>query len=259
VADSVVIDRRFNGPPDSGNGGYTCGLLAGFVEGPASVSLRKPPPLGVPLAVVRDGGDGNGNGNGNGGNEGGLGVRLMDGDELVADAEPAPADPAGSPPEVVPLDEARAAIEGSAFLSDTHPFPSCFVCGPRRDEGDGLRIFPGWIEERGVFAAPWTPDPSLATGDGSLPDEIVWSALDCPTSAPGLNSPGPDGTVLPIVLARLTADLREPVAAGEEHVIASWEIGRDGRKREAGAALYDSGGRVLASARALWIELRPST
>jgi hypothetical protein len=252
VAESVVIDTRFNGPPDSGNGGYTCGLLAGFVDGPASVSLRKPPPLGVPLAVVRDG-----NGNGNGGNDGGLGVRLVDGDELVAEAEPASGDPAGAPPAFVPLDEARAAVGGSFFRSDAHPFPTCFVCGPRRDDGDGLRIFPGWIEEREVFAAPWRPDPSLAGDDGSVPDEIVWSALDCPTSAPGMNSPGPDGKVLPIVLARLTADLREPVVAGQEHVIVSWEIGRDGRKREAGAALYDNAGRVLASARALWIELRP--
>src|SRR5687767_12973197 len=117
--DSVVIDARFNGPPDSGNGGYTCGLLAAFVEGPASVSLRKPPPLGAPLAVVR--------GDGNGGNEEGSGVRLLDGDELVAEAEPAASDPAGSPPEFVPLPEARAAIEGSFFRSGAHPFPTCFV------------------------------------------------------------------------------------------------------------------------------------
>lgn len=245
MAESVLIEQRFNGPPDSGNGGYTCGLLAGFVSGPAQVTLRKPPPIGVPLVVVRDaGGDGS--------------AKLLNEDQLVAEVEPASADPAGEPPRPVPLDEAQAAVEGSFFRSDAHPFPSCFVCGPQRDEGDGLRIFPGWIEERGVFAAPWTPDPGLAAGDGgAVPDEIVWSALDCPTSAPGMNSPGPDGKVLPIVLARLTADLREPVVAGEEHVIASWEIGRDGRKREAGAALYDGGGRVLASARALWIELRP--
>jgi hypothetical protein len=247
VADSVVIDARFNGPPDSGNGGYTCGLLAGFVEGPAQVTLRRPPPLGEPLAVVRDG---------NGGGERGAAVRLLDGDELVAEAEPAASDPAGRPPRFVPVDEARAAIEGSFFTSDAHPFPTCFVCGPRREDGDGLRIFPGWIEERGLFAAPWRPDESLAGEGGSVPDEVVWSALDCPTSAPGMNRPGPDGKVLPIVLGRLTADLREPVRAGEDHVVASWELGREGRKREAGAVLWDARGRVLASARALWIELR---
>ena len=32
---SVVIPRRFRGPPDSGQGGYSCGVLARFVEGTA--------------------------------------------------------------------------------------------------------------------------------------------------------------------------------------------------------------------------------
>src|SRR3982750_648655 len=31
----VVIDSRFNGPPDSANGGYTCGLVAAAIDGPA--------------------------------------------------------------------------------------------------------------------------------------------------------------------------------------------------------------------------------
>ena len=240
MADSLVIDPHFNGPPDSGNGGYACGLLAGFVDGPAQVSLRAPPPLGTPLAVV---GEGNG-------------VRLLDGDTLVAEAEPAGPDPAGEPPRLVPVEEAGESAERSTYLNaDTHPFPTCFVCGPKRGVGDGLRIFPGPTD--GMFAAPWTPDPGLAREDGALPPEIVWAALDCPTSAPGMNKPGPDGKVLPIVLARLAVHLREPVAAGAEHVITSWEIGRDGRKREAGAALHDASGRLLASSRALWIELRP--
>jgi hypothetical protein len=240
VPESIVIDPHFRGPPDSGNGGYTCGLLAQSIEGPAVVTLRAPPPLRVPLAVVAEGD----------------GARLLDGDTLVAEAKPSAPDPPGEPPRFVLLDEARAAAEGSFFRSESHPFPSCFVCGPQRAEGDGLRIFAGPLGD--MFAAPWTPDLSLAREDGRLPPEIVWSALDCPTSAPGMNEPGPDGRVLPIVLARLAADLREPVVAGDDHVITSWEIGHDGRKREAGAALYDAGGRLLASARALWIELRPT-
>jgi hypothetical protein len=241
VAATAVIDPHFCGPPDSGNGGYTCGLLAREIDGPASVSLRSPPPLGVELAVVA----------------GGQGARMLHGETLVAEAEPAGPNPAGEPPELVPVERARAASEGSFFLSDWHPFPTCFVCGPRRGPSDGLQIYAGPLD--GVFAAPWVPFDGLAGPDGTVPPEIVWAALDCPTSAPGMNTPGPDGTVLPIVLARLTAELRAPVRAGEEHVITSWEIGRDGRKREAGAALHDAHGRLLASARALWIELRPPT
>ena len=243
VRDEIVIDRRFNGPPDSANGGYVCGCLAGALGGgsAAEVSLRRPPPLEEPLRVSVDG----------------AGARLLAGDAVVAEGAPVPADSLGAPAGFVGLEEARAATEGSFFVSDAHPFPTCFVCGPRRDEGDGLRIFPAPVGD-GVFAAPWTPPADLAREDGMVAPEIVWAALDCPTSAPGMNKPGPDGRVLPIVLARLAVEVGGAVRAGADHVITSWEIARDGRKREAGAALYDTGGQLLARARALWIELRPA-
>jgi hypothetical protein len=238
--DSVVIAQRFNGPPDSGNGGYTCGLLARFVEGPAVVSLRKPPPLEREPRVEGDGER----------------MLLLDGDELVAEAALGESMPAGDPPPPVSVDTARAAEDG-AFFRDAvhHPFPTCFVCGPRRSEGDGLRIFAGSVGD-GVFASTWTPPASVADGDGSVPSEIVWSALDCPTSAPGMNRPDAEGNLLPIVLARLAVDARAPVEPEAAHVVMSWDLGRDGRKRHAGAALFSAGGELLASARALWIELR---
>lgn len=43
---SLVVARRFCGPPDSGNAGYVCGLIAGFLDGPVKVTLRLPPSLG---------------------------------------------------------------------------------------------------------------------------------------------------------------------------------------------------------------------
>ena len=55
VADSLVIPARFNGPPDSGHGGYSAGLVGTLVEGPAEAALRAPPPLETPLAVEREG------------------------------------------------------------------------------------------------------------------------------------------------------------------------------------------------------------
>ena len=55
AVDELVIDPRFNGPAGSANGGYTCGLVADFVDGVAEVTLRRPPPLGRPLVVERDG------------------------------------------------------------------------------------------------------------------------------------------------------------------------------------------------------------
>jgi len=35
---TIVIQHRFHGPPESGHGGYTCGLLAREINGAAQVS-----------------------------------------------------------------------------------------------------------------------------------------------------------------------------------------------------------------------------
>lgn len=227
------IPARFNGPPGSANGGYTCGIVAGALGvATAEVSLRAPPPLDRELALERSTD----------------GVTLRDSDTLIAEGRAAailtdttdPVDAAAA---------AEAASDGYERWTAAHPFPTCFVCGA--DHDSGLRIFPGPLED-GRFAASWTPDASLAGDDGAVRAECVWAALDCPTSAPVANfGEGP-----PIVLARLTASLHAPVPAGEPHALVSWELGRDGRKREAACVLFDAGGTILARSRALWIELR---
>jgi hypothetical protein len=58
------------------------------------------------------------------------------------------------------------------------------------------------------------------------------------------------------VLARLTARINAPIAAGEEHVVIGWPIETDGRKRHAGSAVVSPDGEALAVARALLIEPR---
>jgi hypothetical protein len=106
-----------------------------------------------------------------------------------------------------------------------HPFPTWFVCGPKRVPGNGLRILAGPVAQRDIFAARWTPDPGLADHDRQLPSEIVWAALDCPTSIPVANDPGA-GDFRPIVPAhRILA----PVRAGEPHTVVWWPIAIDGR------------------------------
>src|SRR5260221_2026725 len=49
---SIIIDKRYCGPPNSGNGGYVCGRLAQHISGGAEVTLRAPPPLDKQLDVV---------------------------------------------------------------------------------------------------------------------------------------------------------------------------------------------------------------
>ena len=52
---TMTIPRRFRGPPNSGNGGYVCGMLARQIAGAAEVTLRAPPPLETKLDLVEVG------------------------------------------------------------------------------------------------------------------------------------------------------------------------------------------------------------
>jgi hypothetical protein len=190
MGERVVIRTRFRGPPNSAQGGYTCGLLAGRIDGAAEVSLRSPPPLDAPLEIRAEAGDR---------------VVLLDGGELVADGRPSPLEL--EPPRPVTLAEAEAGSAACPWI-DRHPLPQCFGCGPDRDVPDGLRLLPGPVVGREVWAAPWTPDPSVADEEGVVQPTVVWAALDCPTSFPTV----PQGR--PCVLARMRARLESPVRAG---------------------------------------------
>jgi hypothetical protein len=230
--DAAIIPAKFNGPPDSGHGGYSAWVAARHVAGPAEVTLLRPPPLDTPMRVE--------------GLSGG-GVRLS---APAADAEeaatavlearavtldiepPAPLSPAA----------ARAARDPGLWAEDRHPFPTCFVCGPLRAPGDGLRLFPGRVGD-GSFAVDWTPP-------ADCDEALVWAALDCPSCAPLL-----EGDHGPLVLARLAVDIRARPSS-EPHAIVSQRVSVEGRKRTAVAALYNGAGELCALARALWIELR---
>lgn len=234
----ITIARRFCGPPDSGNGGYTCGLLAQALGGTSEVTLRMPIPIERVMHVqfVDQ-----------------KHAHLKSGDDLIAEGARFDLDLGATP--VITFSDAVLAAEHSPAFKD-HPFPTCFVCGPQRAPGDGLRIFPGAVAGEAaaglqhVFAAPWVPDPSLADKKGRIPDEIVWAALDCPTGfAGGFPYEGK------LVTGRLGAKLISPVRAEERYVLLSWRLSVDGRKHHAAAVLLDEDGEVHAQARATWIKL----
>jgi len=214
----VIIPARFNGPPGSGNGGYACGLFSEALGGGFEITLLVPPPLDTQLDIVGD--------------------ELRHGDLVVARARRA----AHSDADVaapVSLAEAEAASTRYAGF-EHHAYPTCFTCGPARE--DGLGIFAGPVEGRdGVVAAPWTPEAGVRA-------EIVWAALDCPAGW-AVDDFQREG----VLLGRMAASIHGRPEPSETHVVIGWRIDEDGRKRFAGSALYTAGGDLVAHARSTWL------
>jgi hypothetical protein len=232
MTDQVTIPARFNGPPGSGNGGYACGLVADAIGAAAAVRLTAPPPLETGMARVHD--------------EDGV-VRLTHGEVVVAEGRPGlPAVEAPVPPAWQEAERAPLGYRGRD--PQDHPFPTCFVCGPEREE-DGLRIFPGPAGGSGLLACTWTPTADLAT-DGVVEPALVWAAMDCPS---GFACMPPDTLT---VLASMTAQVEAPVHAGRDYIVSAWPVASDGRKHSAGAALHERDGQRVALAEALWITPR---
>jgi len=229
---TVSIPRRFCGPPTSANGGYFAGRIAALAGVNVAVRLLKPPPLDTELEVIEV-------------DKGMLEVRHAG--EIIASTRPERvAAPQLTPPAYF------EAVEASRHYSgfERHPFPTCFVCGPQRARGDGLRVFPGQLRGRPQVAAPWVADSSLDAGDGKVRPEFMWAALDCP----GWLGCLPDARVA--LLAELSAHLDRRVHIDERCFVVGWRSGGGGRKHEAGTALYDEDGELCAYAHALWIEPR---
>jgi hypothetical protein len=258
----VVIGKRFCGPDWSGQGGYSCGLVAIEAGNPAEVRLRRPPPLEQPLQL-RDEHEG---------------VMLFDqNDCVVAEGWSIEAVEVDVPTPPVTHAEAQAGAEAylaSAMQPGGHPFPRCFGCGYEREPGDGLRIFAGPVPGRdGVYASPWVPDASLAAasigrrpdgrllpsrpstppetgGTDEIPDEITWAVLDCPTGAPVVPTLAPNEA---IVLGTMAAHIVRRPRVGYRYVVVSWLEDRTDRVAEGAAALQGERGDVIAMARGTWV------
>lgn len=232
TAKTITIAPRFNGPPGSGNGGYVCGLMAREIAGPSEATLRAPPPLGKALTLSQ-GDDG--------------GVSLRDGEMVLGEAKPAAL--VLDPPPAPSLAEAEIAARRYVGLRD-HRYPTCFTCGNGRPAQDGLHLYTGPVEGRGLVSCTWTLDGDLDRGDGRVAPEFVHAALDCP-SYWAL----PRAGAMAALLARLTASIdAELPRVGETLVVAAWPISSEGRKHRAATAIYTARGAVIARAEALWIE-----
>ncbi|RMI34428.1 hypothetical protein [Nocardia stercoris] len=215
---TLRIPARFNGPPDSGNGGYVAGMLAATRDEPVvRIMLRTPPPLETPLRVA----DGN----------------LLHGEQVVATSAPAGFEHEPPPP-VAP--ELAAAVSGAHNGGEV--FGHCFVCGSLRTDGLGIQAGP---VGSGVVAAPWSPDGTVA-----IDTPLLWAVMDCPGgwAVPGMFD-------RPALLGSMTATLLDLPAPAEECVVVGALHAQDGRKIRTATALYGSDDRLISRSEQVWIRL----
>jgi hypothetical protein len=215
----MQIDARFNGPPTTGNGGWSAGCFARFVfpEGgarPIEVTLRLPPPLGTELREA--------------------GGQVLIGDEVIAQVLFSGDVGEGVAP--VPLTAAVAASRAYGGFAG-HPFPTCYVCGPQR--ADGLRIFAGPVGD-GRTAAPWAVPADVAY-------PTMWAALDCPGGWSAIH------VGRTYVLGRMTAAVDVLPEPGSTCVVVGRTISMSGRKALVDSSVYGPAGDRLATARSTWI------
>jgi hypothetical protein len=229
----VDIPARFNGPPTSGNGGYSCGLVADYIDGAARVRLHVPPPLDTPMQVsVADDGS----------------VEMYDGETLVGSGHAI--DYQLEIPPAPTLEQAKDAMTRFPAY-EKHIFPTCFVCGPGRPHHDGLEIFPGPVKDWSLLACVWNPSEDLLDEAGNIPENILWAALDCPGAFATMG-----GKEIASVLGQLDVEITAPVKGGQPLIVYSWPLGNEGRKYYAGAAVASASGEVVASSYSIWIELK---
>lgn len=231
MQENLIIEPRFCGPENSGNGGYVCGMLANCVDYTAEITLYKPPPLSTEMKIITKNSH----------------LQLIHFEELIATVKPGIIDfKAPQPPDFNMAK--KASMNYIGFKN--HPYPTCFVCGPNRESPDALCIYPGKIADGNMIAAPWIPDKIYADDQENLSNEFIWSALDCPGGIVVLEESKK------ILLGRMTAQIRHKIRVGENCVVIGWLKGQEGRKFYSGSAIFSESKGLCAVANAIWIDAK---
>ena len=237
---TIIIKERYSGPPDIANGGYVCGLLANFIEGPADVWIRRPTPMGSELSIVSTD-DGS--------------FCIMAGADICVEAKPGSLDLEMR--ESPDFDSAMAASKTSRAIQMNEfngrkyrgIHPTCFCCGAEREDDFGLKIYPGRIPGKDIIAAPWIPDEELADENGNVRSEFIWTALDCPGAFAAMDL----ANSRPGLLGRLIGEVYLPIKVNEPCVVTGRAVSSEGRKLFSGTAVFNSKGQLAGKALATWI------
>ena len=236
--ESFTVPKQFCGPPSSGNGGYFCGSVASFFDIPIEVRLKAPPPLDTTMHIQR----------------GADLSAVYAGERLIAQVRPLT-----ESIEPVPMLDLEAAsqcsAEGLRGSLINHPFPTCFVCGPQRSEGDGMRVFTGPQEDTSLYGAKWHAHPAWSSNGTSIDPRYIWSALDCPSSGPAFATSVQADSDIAYVLGTLSVEIKGQVQVGEDYSIVCATDEDHERLYRTRVSLYGKDKSLLAAGYAVWIQV----
>ena len=230
---SFRLEDWHEGPPGTGQGGYSAYRFCEIVGQPLSVRLHSPIPLGAELVVEND----------------------DDGRFTVSSAEPTlimsgtPSEPPSHATSTVGLDEACQARESTDLHHGIHGAPNCFSCGINRES---MGVHPGPLPD-GRFATDLTPPEWALTADGHVEPWAFWAALDCTAGVYVAN----DETRRIVVTANYQVTMhRDHIEPGTFAVVAHpVDSGWDGRKKWAASSAFDADGVLVAEALSLWVSV----
>ena len=231
----VVIGRRFNGPPDSANGGYACGVLARFLPSRRRSHCACRRRSAAARRTLRRGGRG------------------------AACSTATPSSPKAG---------RRTAIEVEPPARPSFDEAVAAGCSPpvarRSPSALGLLRLQPRSAATGVSRVAWSrsPAPTAVTQRSFVPD------AERRRGRPGLAGGRLGRARLPqlpagpmergpvALLGRMAASREREIRAGERLVAVGWSLGGGRAQAHSASALLDANGDVVARARATWIELR---
>lgn len=239
--DNITLSKRFCGPPKTGNGGLTAGILVEAV-GTNSAEIRLLNPTPVESSIILES------------EKGKQGTIYDDSKKILATLKSIEDEnfPEYKLPVVPDLEDAKKI---STFYPGftTHPFPTCFVCGPKREVNDGMRIFVGPAPEQigfeNLMVGHWLPDETISSANGFVRDAVIWGALDCPGGFSAVL-----GEPQLIVLSKIRGKIIERPKVGEDNIVMSWRLQKMSRAFKVMTAIFKSDSKkLIAIAEALWL------
>jgi hypothetical protein len=234
-ATPIRVGTWFQGPTESGQGGWTAHRLATAIGEPVTVAIRRAIPLDIDMTIIA----------------------VDDGWHLVDPAQPSEPVLIATRSDLIFADTTAVSINSAADartrfpLHNEHPVPECFSCGTN---ADSMRVHSGPLAD-GRWATDWTVPDWAVNAAGTVDEGALWAAIDCAQAWYAGNAGGRRHSVT----VQLAVEVLEPLEPGVTYSLGAWngtyDTEWDGRKRGAGGAVFAANGTCVARSSSFWIAI----